>query len=259
MIELPKGLARAFRAALRQSPLAEGPRGPGPVVLCRAGPHGLTLEACQGDCAVGLHRPGRLAPVALASRASLLSQVAGRGDAPLTLEALGEGQGRARWEEGGSPRSLDFEAVPPERAPAFPPMPRRWADQPAGLLAALGEAARTATHSGARPALARVQLRGKGGQVVAADGRQLLVQGGFPLPWDDDVLVPWVPAFGRRELAAAEPVAVGRTKGHVAVRAGRWAFALGLDAGSRFPDVNTVIPRPAALTSALRLDPADAA
>jgi hypothetical protein len=258
VIELPRGLARAFRSVLRQSLLTEGPRGPGPVVLCRAGPHGLTLEACHGDCAVGLHQPDRRAPADLAFPAPLLAQVAGRGEAPVTLEALGEGQGRARWEEGGTPRVVDFEAVPPDNAPAFPAMPRRWAAQPDTLLPALREAARTTARSASRLALTRLQLRGKAGQVVATDGRQLLVQGGFPLPWDDDVLVPRVPALGGRELAGAQPVALGRTKHHVAVRAGPWTFALGLDASSRFPDVDGVIPRPSALTSVLRLDLADA-
>jgi hypothetical protein len=258
VIELPRGLARAFRTVLRQSPLGEGPRGPGPVVLCRAGTHGLTLEACHGDCAVGFHQPGRLAPAALAFRAALLSQVAGRGEAPLTLEPLGAGQGRARWEEGDTHRAVDFKAVLPEAAPAFPALPKRLTAQPDTLLAALGEAARTAARSGTRPALARVQLRGKSREVVATDGRQLLAQAGFPLPWDDDVLVPPVPAFAGRVLAGAQPVAAGRTKGHVALRVGPWTFALSIDAASRFPDAHSVIPRPSARAGVLRLDPADA-
>ena len=57
---------------------------------------------------------------------------------------------------------------------------------------------RTAARESTRYGLSLVQLRGRAGEVVATDGRCLLVQGGFPLPWPEDVLVPRVAAFGMR-------------------------------------------------------------
>jgi hypothetical protein len=105
--------------------------------------------------------------------------------------------------------------------------------------------------------LTQVQVRGKAGQVVATDGKQLLVQGGFPFPWSEDVLVPRVPAFGLRELAGESPVEVGRTASHVAVRAGSWTFLLPIDTTSRYPDINQVIPRPGHQATCLRLHPDD--
>jgi hypothetical protein len=86
------------------------------------------------------------------------------------------------------------------------------------------------------------------------------VQGGFRLPWADNLLVPRVPAFGIRGLLAeGDAVGVGTASGQVAVRAGAWLFLLAIDTASRFPDVSTVIPPESAVTARLRLDPADVA
>ena len=52
MIEIPRALARQFRAVLRRSLLDQDPRGPWPLILCRAGEGGLVLQACQGDLAL---------------------------------------------------------------------------------------------------------------------------------------------------------------------------------------------------------------
>ncbi len=86
--------------------------------------------------------------------------------------------------------------------------------------------------------MTRIQLRGKAGQIVATDGRQLLVQGGFSFPWNDSILIPRVPAFGARELSDQVEVGVGRTKTHVAVKVGRWTFLLAIDTHARFPDAD---------------------
>src|SRR5438477_1564160 len=118
----------------------------------------------------------------------------------------------------------------------------RTAALPPSFLGAFAEAVRTAARDGGRFALTRVQLRGKAGQVVATDGRQLLVQGGFALPWAEDVLVPAVPALGARELAGEGPVTVGRSGGHVLLGVGPWTFALPVDRAGRFPAVEGVTP-----------------
>jgi hypothetical protein len=60
-----------------------------------------------------------------------------------------------------------------------------------------------------------------------------------------------------RELADETKIAVGRTKTHVAVQLGMWTFMLAIDTHSRFPDVDTVIPRSSALSTCLTLDPQD--
>jgi hypothetical protein len=259
LIELPRALARQFRAVLRQSLMADAPRGHWPLLLCRAGEDGLTLHARNEDLAVRHHQPGTRPPDAIAFRANLLAEFEARTDTPIRLEQVAFGKGRASWDEGGVPRSLEFETVTPDSVPLLPGRPKRLAPMSDDFLAALAEAARTAARESARLAVSRVQLRGKAGEVVATDGRQLLVQGGFPLPWPDDVLVPRVPAFGCRELEGATPVRLGRSEGHVAVLAGPWAFLLAIDGTSRYPAVDTVIPSPRAARSTLQVHPNDGA
>jgi hypothetical protein len=58
LIEVPQALARRFRAVLRQSLMAEGPRGLWPLLLARADCEGLTLQARQGDQALRYSQPG---------------------------------------------------------------------------------------------------------------------------------------------------------------------------------------------------------
>jgi hypothetical protein len=259
MIALPRALARQFRAVLRRSLLDQEPRGSWPLLLCRAGKDGLVLQACQGDVAVRYHLQGACPPEAIAFRASVLAEFEGRRDDPVELEQVAFGKGQARWTDGGVPRVIDLETVVPDSAPAFPGLPKQFTPMPPGLIQALDEAIKATARESVRFALARIQLRGKTGEIIATDGRQLLIQGGFPFPWTDTVLVPRVPAFGSRELAGEEPVAVGRTKTHVAVKLGTWTFLLALDTQSRFPNVEAVIPRTRAGASRLHLDPQDAA
>ena len=95
MIELPRALARQFRAVLRQSLMADAPRGPWPLVLCRAGEEGLTLHARNEDLAVRFHQAGKHPPDAIAFRANLLAEFEGRADTPATLEQVASGKGRA--------------------------------------------------------------------------------------------------------------------------------------------------------------------
>jgi len=105
------------------------------------------------------------------------------------------------------------------------------------------EAARTAAKDNGRFALTRVLLRGKAGQIVATDGKQLLVQGGFGFPWSDDVLVPAVPAFAAKELAGESVITIGRSADHVLIAIGHWTFALKADRSGRFPKFEEVMPR----------------
>jgi hypothetical protein len=259
VIELTRALARRFRAVLRRSLLADDPRGPWPAVACRAGEAGLTLEACLRGAAVRYHQPGAVAPDALAFPGSVLAEIEGGSEAAVSLEAAAGGAAQARWAERGVPCVLPFSPVPAADVPAFPGLPARLEPQPPELLRALAEAVLIAPRESARYALARLQLRGRDGAVVATDGRQLLVQGGFRFPWGEDVLVPALPVFAGRELPPDGPVEVGRTEASVTVRVGPWTVVLPVDAEGRFPKAEAVIPRRGAATSRLHLDPRDAA
>src|SRR5205823_10283012 len=124
------------------------------------------------------------------------------------------------WDDGGVPRSYEFDTVAPDRVPPFSETPGEMAPQPPGFLPALAEAVRTVARDAARYSVTRVLLRGQPGELVGTDGRHLLVQGGFSLPWAEDLLVPALPVFAGKELPRPGPVAVGRTESHVAVAVG---------------------------------------
>jgi hypothetical protein len=86
----------------------------------------------------------------------------------------------------------------------------------------------------------------------------LSVQEGFPLPWSEDVLIPALPLFVSRDLPTEGPLAIGRTASHVSLRMGLWTFHLEIDAGGRYPDASTVIPRTDTTVSRLHLAEEDA-
>ena len=259
MIVLPRSLARRFRAVLRRSLQDLEQRNAWPLLLCRADERGLTLEAVCPDFALRYQQPGARPADALVFRSSVLAEVEGRTDAPVELERVDPKTGRARFEEAGEPRCVEFDLVTADSAPPFPQLPKKLAALPTAFLTALTEAARTTAPSSGRLALSRIQLRGQKGEVIGTDGRQLLIQRGFPMPWKEDVLVPCLTALGGREVETEKEVGIGRTEKHVVVRTGPWTFALTVDAASRYPDVGIAVPRATGTTTRVRLDEADAA
>src|SRR5262249_56739341 len=123
-------------------------------------------------------------------------------------------------------------SVTPDSVPPFPESPEKFTELPDSFLVALQEACLSAARESVRFGIARVQLRGRKGAVVGTDGRQLLVWGGFPLPWKEDLLVPRLPVFGFRDTPIARPVAIGRPDKDVLFQVGSWTFALAIDTAS---------------------------
>ena len=140
----------------------------------------------------------------------------------------------------------------------MPVPPASWSSAPPDLLAALAEAAETGTDDSTRYALDCIQLQGRRGQVVATDGRQLLVRSGFSFPWAEDLLIKARPVFGCRSLPREWNVEVGRTDTHVFVRAGAWTISCVIQRDVRFPAVERAIPEPAEVATRVRLHPEDA-
>ena len=92
MLELSRTLARRYRAVLRRASGRAG-RSDVPLVLCRAGPDGLTLEARRDDVAVRLQEEGPHLSDAIAFRASVLAEFEGRGDELVAIEQVKFGKG----------------------------------------------------------------------------------------------------------------------------------------------------------------------
>jgi hypothetical protein len=259
MIGCSRAALRAFRSVLRRSVLADTLRGPWPPVRATAGPDGLQLRAARSEVGLTLQLPNRSGHVGrLAFPGALLARLEGNGDTTVELSAASPREGTARWQERGVPHVESFIPLDPDQVPPVPKNVERLVPMPEGFLQALDEASRTAACKPVRFALQRVQLRGRAGEVVATDGRLLLIQGGFRFPFAEDLLVPALPVFGAKELAGAKPVQLGRAGDRVVVQAGAWTFDLAVDRDGRFPDVQAVLPRGKAPTE-LRVDAADAA
>jgi hypothetical protein len=254
-LSIPAGAVRAFRAALRRLAGPRARRIREPFVRVRAGPEGLALESSLDEAAQCLWVEGAAQPAALAFLAGVLDRWAAAVSA-VELTPIGPAVAQARWQEPDGLKEGEINTVTPESLPPFP-APARLAPLGAEGLRALVEAARTAALDTSRLGLTRMQLRGKRGQAVGTDGKQLYLHGGLTLPWEEDVLVAAAPLVACRELAQAGEAAIGRGDSHITLRAGPWELALAIDRDCRFPDVDGVLPAERALPTRLRLAPED--
>jgi hypothetical protein len=256
MLTFPRSLARGCRAVFRALQPARGWRASPPPVRLLAGPDGLRLRLATPEAAAEYHHPCAAPEADLAVPLQLLADCEGADSTPVAVRPLPGGRVEARWEQAGVPHARDYD--PGKAAPTpFPEWPNGATPNGPELLAAIGEAMRTADNCTGRYALSHVLLRGGKGEVVATDGRQLLIQGGFDFPFADEVLVPRVNLFGARGLPAAE-VLVARSEDHVLLRVGPWTFALAIAKGSRFPNVDAVVPAPGGNSTRWRLGTGEA-
>jgi hypothetical protein len=227
--------------------------------VLHASADGLRVCAGHAEAALEYRLAGPRPEETLALAAEALDDCAGGKDTPVLIEKVGAGGAQVRWDDAGVPQSRTFPLLELDRVLPPPPEPGEFAAQEVGFLKALDEAARTASREAARYALCRLQLRGSQGEVIATDGKQVLLQGGFHFPWKDDLLVPAVGVFGCKEVPQDAPVGVGRSAGHACVRAGPWSFHLAVDTAGKFPDVRSVLPPDSATITRFHLCAKDAA
>src|SRR5262245_2075461 len=254
LIALPRSLARRFRAVLRR---CAPPRTSPPPVLVQTNNKGLSLQSVLPDVAVRLVHVGQYNEATLAFPADVLAVCEGRGDDTVSLEEDSPGKGRVSWSEAGTPCTKEFVTPEPDSLSPFPEPPARFRPMGPEFLLALADASETAAREHTRYALERVLLRGKTGQMVATDGKHLLMQSGFRFPWQTDLLVPRLAVWSCPDLAREGPPSVGHTDQHVFVRVGPWTFALTADLNGRFPAFENVLPRTSPLAGSLQLGPED--
>src|SRR5262249_27534091 len=161
---------------------------------------------------------------ALAFNSAVLAELEGNNGELVKFEQTDVGRGVARWLEKGESRTVEFETIAAEQTRAFPALPEEFTPMPADFLRALHEAVVTTAPTRSRYSITHILLCGKTGEIVATDLKQLLLQAGFPLPWTDDVLVPRLPLFGRRDHAFPGTAELGRTDKHIGLRLGTWTF-----------------------------------
>ncbi len=263
MITLTRRQARGLRAVFRRSVLGIAHRGPvAPLVFAAEGGQ-LRARHRYAHLAVEHASPARLALERLGRPAA---RRPGRLRGPRRLDRRPRGRrprpdrrplGRPGHPPGPRVRGPDDR----RRSPRFPTCPRAWSEVPAGLLDALAEATATRPTTTRRYALGCLQLQAgrDGHEVVATDGRQLLVRGGFAFPWAGDVLVRRSPLFACRDLPRDRPWAIGRTDTHVVLRVAPLDDLAGDPDRGPLPRRRPDPPRrPTPRPTRLRLDPADA-
>jgi hypothetical protein len=252
LIAIPRSLIRRaraiFRVIARRSTVMQ------PVVSFHAASDGLRIRLHKADIDVEFHRPGSHSKEVIALPLNALADFEGRDDGPVALESA-QGKVFARWQDGALPRETEY---PAEDVPPFPGMPTKMLSVEENLRKALTDATGSADQTASRYALNHLLLRGRTGEIVATDGRQLLVQNGFQFGWSDDVLIPASPVVGHRELANETASAIGRGEKHVALRIGAWTFWLPINKEGRFPRYEVVFPRKLGSASRMQLDPLDA-
>jgi hypothetical protein len=259
MITITRRQARRLRAVFRRHALGIAHKGVVPPIVFRADPAGLHVRHHQAAQAVECLLPGNDRPEdAIALPLDALADFEGKDDTPIVLEAAAPGRTVVRWDDRGIPQSREYPVPDLSGLPPFPATPTATEACPADLLDALAEAAATTDEGSTRYALDCLQLKGDTGEVVATDGRQILIQGGYGLPWDGDLLVRRTPLFSARELPRDRPVEVGRTDTHVVLRAGSWTIWLSVRADARFPRIEHAVPAAQAAATRLRLAPEDA-
>ena len=261
MIRLTRRQARRLRAVLRRSVLGIGHRGPVPPLVLRAVGTDVRAEYRHDTLAIAHVEsgPDRLPePMALALPLDALASIEGRDDSPMTIEAAAPDRTLVHWTDRGVPQSRTFSVPPLDSLARFPDEPGSWTTLPVGLLDALAEATITGSDASTRYALGCILLKGSTGEIVATDGHQLLVQGGFRFPFGGEVLIKRAPVFASKAFPRDRFVSLGKTETHLGLRAGPWTVFLEIQSEARFPRVDHVLPESQATTTRLRLDPDDA-
>jgi hypothetical protein len=258
MISISRRLAKQLRTVLRRA-LAGRPRHSWSPILLQAGATGLCIQLNDPEVSIEYREPGVLAEERILLPAKALDDFQGAADSLVELQATSAGACVASWTDAGVPLANEYDVIDPEKVGVFPATPESFVSLEPDFLKALHEASATAARDQSRYALRRLQLRGAAGEVIATDGRQLLIQGGFSFPWKDDVLIPAVGVFGGHDLTSEGPIEIARSDTHVVVRMARWSFYFAIDAGGRFPDVHCIVPAPADACTTWRLESEDGA
>ncbi|CAN5909094.1 hypothetical protein BH23PLA1_BH23PLA1_42600 [soil metagenome] len=261
MITLTRIQARRLRTVFRRRRLGIHHKGLVPPLVFSNDPNtGLRVRHHRPPLAVECLLPATAdssGPVLLPLDA--LADFEGKDGATVVLETSAPGRTVARWSDRGIPQIREYAVPALDSLPAFPGPPEGFQSVPAGLLDALAEASATTDSASTRYALDCLQLRGETGEIIATDGRQILIRGGFSFPWPGDVLVRGTPACAAPDLPRDRPIRIGKTEGHVVLVVGPWTFYLAIATEARFPRIENAIPDPAAIATRVQLDPADVA
>jgi hypothetical protein len=257
MIELSRLLVRQLRTVIRRTLGVTKSAEANTFVHFHASSTGLTIRAVGQDAAVSYTQPGDFEPQSLAVTMEALAKCEDRYATPVQFDQASANTVLISWHEAAIPRMHEHTVgkVPAEK---FPELPEALVACDPGLFSALREAVDTTDENASRYALGQICLRGSAGQIVATDGKQLLVQSGFAFPWQEGVLVPALDIFGCKELLTDQPIQVGKTDTHVVLQTGPWTLFLAINKEGKYPRIEEILTNPATATSRLQIGDADA-
>jgi hypothetical protein len=239
-----------FRKALNVT------RGVGLPICFHASEAGLLVHSQNAEVAVEYHQAGEFSPESLTLPLEFLKDCAGGGDDPVELGSSGENLVEVKWIDRKIPRVVQYDSPAP--LTEFPQRPSVTVHQDPRMLCALKAASETCDPDSLRYALGCLELCGETGEIAATDTRQLLVQRGFPFPWNGKMLIPRNAVWSSPELAEVSPISIGQTKDAVMVTVGPWSIWLQIAKDGRFPNVRDHIPSKDSAIATLDLAEADA-
>lgn len=253
MIQISRSLARQLRAVFRK--LASRSTASIAKVSIATSSHWLRIRLYGTDILSEYQQPGEFGSSEFVIPLQALADFEGKSNAVVTLESGEAGSVQVRWDDGGVPQVVSYQTEDLAKLPDFPQTPSNMTSVEPGILNILAEASASATPDNGRYATNNIQLKGDAGVIVATDGHQLL-QTSFSLPWTEDVLVRASSVYGAREIQN-ENVSIGKTDGNVVIQTGAWTLYLPIDKDGRFPNVESVIPKPRELTTHCHFDQED--
>lgn len=258
MINLERRVAWLFRAALRRCFDSHPGHADQARLQIRLSSDGLLMHAAAPEITLFYRQPAPTGNLVLSFPVAHLAELEGRTDDMVTIAPLRDNIAGARWKERGQQREIQIPLLEPEKNAEPPEPPMRFASLPGHFLLAYHQASESAAPEPTKYIINRVQLHGKIGAVIGTDTRQLLVSGGYSLPFKDNLMVPQTSAFGLAPFSGLETVRIGKTSSHVWIQAGPWQFALLIEKKGRYPDAMSIVPRPSRTDTRFKLDADDA-
>jgi hypothetical protein len=220
--------------------------------------NGLTIESATATHAVRYRDPDyRGLPQTWEAPLEAL-QVLAKSDATqgeFTLQ--GEAEVRLHLVEKTIPREEAFSM--PEKGLETPSSPKVGYLLPLNARQMLIAAFETAEQGEpGRYALNRVQLQGSKASIAATDGKQLLIQGGLPWPFEEELLLANYRRLFRSGDFPTGQLELAKTERQLVFRAGHWEFFLPIEESQRYPQVEDVLPALSEAVATLEISSGDA-
>jgi len=255
LITITRRTARLVRAVVRRALGLSG--GSGPSILFQARNDHLRVCAASDDVVAEYRCAGDFDDEQVWVPYECLVACEARNDDPVQFDVR-SGHLTVQWRDSSGPQMVQHEVTENGKREPLRETPHELQRNPPALRQALHHAVMTTEREAIRYAVDHIQLRGETGEIVATDGRQLLIQSGFEFPWQEDVLVPRNLVFGCGDLPGNAPVFVASTGEWVVFRIGEWTFNLKIATDKRYPEVDPLIPRPQDAVARFHLAPGDA-